>query len=516
MRKKLFGLISLSFLALILGACNSSKPVDGGGDGGDNPPVDPVKTTYTVAFEVEGQRYKTLKVKEGEKITETVADPTKEGFEFVGWYEGSELIDLSTYVVTKNVTFEAHFEEVQDEDVLSVDDVKEDGQKYYLVLGWWETTDMEDDGETPKKTSHLTRDTVRLFYGNVIKYLLATGASEDDIANIQFRNYSTSKVAEMGEKINADGDVDIVIGVGNNINSQAGCSLYEGSNDYKFQTPMGDGTARYVACLASASELGVSTYNWLKNTDAGIKSFLAALTDKEIEDSLGEPEINLTVTFHGDTDVTVLLDDADKTITVPAITIPEGQMFLGFALTQDGEVVLNKSAGDELKYSDFRALLSEGQTTIEFYPVFEDIPVTENYVVIGWYAKESTSGLSQDLMDNYLKILKTYLAGEGVSQDELDTIIFRAYTGNVGPATDEILADGDVDILMGFGSLDNITTTGHIPAANVKESVEFPVLYNGNVKTRYLHRLTATENCIKVMEYLKGAETAEFFNPTAE
>ena len=148
-----------------------------------------------------------------------------------------------------------------------------------------------DPNEPDKVTQNLTKTTVRLFYQNLINYLKASGATDANIANVQFRNYATATVAEMGAKINADADVDLMIGVGKNINTDGGVKLYNESNDYKFQTPMGDGTARYVACLSTATELGVSTYAWLKNTDAGVSSFVRELTEAEIKESL-KPSAN--------------------------------------------------------------------------------------------------------------------------------------------------------------------------------------------------------------------------------
>ena len=181
MKKKTLGLVALLAMSLTLGACGPST--------GPSTPTESSPTTservtrYTVAFEVDGERYRTESVKEGEKITAVIPNPSKEGWKFIGWFEDGVLVDLSTYVVTKNTTFVAQFEEVLAEDVLSVDDVKEEGKDYYMVLAWWEVADPEDP---TKITSSLTKDTVRLFYGNLIKYLVATGATEDNIKNIQF------------------------------------------------------------------------------------------------------------------------------------------------------------------------------------------------------------------------------------------------------------------------------------------------------------------------------------------
>ena len=115
-------------------------------------------------------------------------------------------------------------------------------------------------------------------------------------------------------------------------------------------------------------------------------------------------------------------------------------------------------------------------------------------------------------MDGYEKIIKSYLASEGVSQTDIDSVVVRGYAGNVGPTTGQILTDEDVDIMLGWGSLNNITTTGSIPEEMVKESVEYQITYGGTSKNRYIHRLTETEGCMKLMEYLKSEQSTTYFN----
>ena len=379
MRKKFLGLLTL-LASLTLAGCGQPAQPSQSQQGGQSSTV--VTNRHTVKFENNGERVATEIVKDGEKLTKEQvpsAPRAPEGYEFVGWaIEGDEVVDPTTVEITADITFHAVFQK-EAEGGLSVDDVKEAGKDYYLVLGWWEVNDPDDP---TKVTSHLTKATVRLFYQNVIDYLKAAGATNENIANIQFRNYSTATVAQMGELINADADVDIMIGVGNNINSTAGVSLYDGSNDYKFQTPMGDGTARYVACTSYASELGVSTYTWLKNTDAGIASFVRELTAEEIAQSLVPVDLDFKVTVHGDTDVVTTLHTKDDKVTMPEITVPEDKNFKGFALTSGGEVVLEVTKDATLKYDDLKDLVAEGVKTIDLYPVLEAKPVVAEDLVV--------------------------------------------------------------------------------------------------------------------------------------
>ena len=376
MKKKLLPLVGAMLLALTIGACtakgSSTNPDDGGGS--------EVVTKYTITFYVDGQRYATKKVDEGQHIT-GVTNPTKEGYKFVCWLEDETPVDLETYVVSKDARFDASFE-LDEGDVLSVDDVKEDGKDYYLVMGWWEDTDAEGG------TSGLTKPIVRMFYQNLINYLKATGATDENIANMQFRNYSSVDVATLGEALRADADVDIVVGVGGNINEDpavtgkagANVPLYDSNNDdYKFKTTMGTKNAsRTVACLQYASALGASVYNWLA-TDTGKASFIRELTAQEIEDSIPHA-ISLTVTIHGETNVTTVLENSTDVIDMPTITVPEGMVFTGFATTADAETAeLEVGLNAELTYNDVKALVAEGATTLDLYPVFA---VQENDLVV--------------------------------------------------------------------------------------------------------------------------------------
>ncbi|MGM9813337.1 MAG: InlB B-repeat-containing protein [Candidatus Enteromonas sp.] len=401
---------------------------------GESTSSTPISKRYTVAFEVDGERYKTLSVKEGETITETVADPKKEGYDFDGWYEGDNPVVLAEYVVTKNVTFSARFKE-KTGDVLNVDDVKDATKSYHLVLGWWE---VNDEADPTKVTSGLTKDTVRLFYGNLINYLKKTGSTDENIAAISFRNYSTATVAEMGEKINADGDVDLMIGVGANIFTTAGVEPYVDTTTSKFSTKMGEADKdRYVALIKDARDLAVDVYAWLQ-TDAGKASFVRELTDKEIEDSLAPVTINLTVNVHGDTLATTLLDDETKTVTMPAITVPEGKVFKGFATSEGGEVVLNVAIDATLKYDDLKGLVTDGATTLDLYPVFEDAPVVTDdlvvYVQTGSNLPEAEAKLLEDRFNSTLteeKVSFTFV--------EKDAAGFTA----------DVEADPTVDVVIG-------------------------------------------------------------------
>ena len=65
---------------------------------------------YTVKFVVDGAE-ETVAVKEGEKVTKP-ADPVKEGYEFLGWFAGSEVYDFEK-AVNADLELVAKFEEIK-------------------------------------------------------------------------------------------------------------------------------------------------------------------------------------------------------------------------------------------------------------------------------------------------------------------------------------------------------------------------------------------------------------------
>ena len=452
MKKKLLRFIAASLLALTLGACGAQGGSQGGGgEGGGGETI----TYYNIAFNVNGQRYATARVKNGEKITQTITNPVApDGYRFVGWFEGDTQIDLATYVVTHNATFDAKFEEIHDEDVLPVDDVKEAGHTYYLAFGWWETTATNDDG-TPKHTSNLTPTDVRVIYKNIRSYLTLTGTTAAELENIQFRDYSSVDVATMGAAINADDDVDIMFGVGNNINSTAGVALYNSSNDYKFQAPMGaTSTARYVAATSKATAKGVELYTWLKTTDAGKKALLEELTEAEITASLQPVELNITVTIHGDTDAVTTITAVTDKLTLPTITVPANHSFAGYALTADGEVALEKLLEAEISYEDIKNLIPAGATTLDLYPIFVENTVAEADLVV--YVQ-----LNSGLKDAEARLL-TARFNETLTTE---SVLFNYIEGNADTFTAALGTDTDV-VIGGNNPLKNYTARTEGPLAN--------------------------------------------------
>ena len=211
-----------------------------------------------------------------------------------------------------------------------------------------------------------------------------------------------------------------------------------------------------------------------------------------------------------------------KSPTISEAYIPEDFRFLGWTAYSYSQLDLQDATnfktqyiagGRMVHYMDVKKFAENKTVVLDALIMHkDDIPKDYRYVVVAWYDKPATSGMTGGQINTLNDKLKTYLRGKGVSEADLETIVFRGYSGNVGPTTGQILYDGDVDIMLGWGSLSNITTTGSIPEEMVLQSEAYQVTYEGELKTRYLHRLSATENALTVTEYILSDEARAIFN----
>ena len=85
--KKLISFIFLTICVLLLSGC-FLLPSES-------------KTYHSVTFEVDGDST-SLRIEDGKKV-EKIEDPTKEGYEFIGWYLDDSPYDFSK-AVTKKIT----------------------------------------------------------------------------------------------------------------------------------------------------------------------------------------------------------------------------------------------------------------------------------------------------------------------------------------------------------------------------------------------------------------------------
>lgn len=233
-----------------------------------------------------------------------------------------------------------------------------------------------------------------------------------------------------------------------------------------------------------------------------------------------EEELNVVFLADGDfiESGTVTQFKNIKTPTISDAYVPDGYKFLGWTCYQENELDLENPAnfkkqyirpGAMLHYMDVERFKDNKTVTCTALIMDKnDIPKEYHYSVVAWYDKVATSGLDEKKMEPFIENVKTYLTNEGVSKEDIDTLVFRGYTGNVAASTTAIVNDGDVDIMLGWAS--NISTTGVIPADAVLEDDTFTVP-DVSTPTRYIHRLGDSEGTLKVMEYLKSDEAKAYF-----
>lgn len=186
---------------------------------------------------------------------------------------------------------------------------------------------------------------------------------------------------------------------------------------------------------------------------------------------------------------------------------PDGYQFMGWTLdptfgtagyVYDKESEYTYKPGGIIRYDDVKEFIDG--STVNLNAIFIDIDdLPEPYLVMGWYAKTATSGLTSAIMENLETAMVSYLEKEGVSQDELDTITIRPYSGSVADMGTSINADGDVDILVGVGN--NINSTGGVSI--IEKLGGFTM---GGKDKRYIARLTDKEGAVKVYNWLQTDE----------
>ena len=227
-----------------------------------------VVNSYLVSFYVDGVLYRTAQVKEGETVTNIIDNPTKEGYDFSGWkLEDNTEFNLETTLVTSNLTVNATFtkkvvvEPGKDEITLNVEDTKDPTKEYSIVIGWY--------GKTA--TSGLNVDVMKVFANNLVKYLKAKGVSDEDIKKVSIRRYGdeNTAVAPMGELINADGDCDLLLGVGKNITSTGLVEVVE-----KQEGIVMGGKSRYIARVTDTKQIVKDLYDFIISANEANSMFL--------------------------------------------------------------------------------------------------------------------------------------------------------------------------------------------------------------------------------------------------
>lgn len=125
------------------------------------------------------------------------------------------------------------------------------------------------------------------------------------------------------------------------------------------------------------------------------------------------------------------------------------------------------------------------------------VVVDDGKLVIGWYAKSATSGLDETIIARFEEGLKAHLAANGCAQE----VVIRPYDGDVATVQAAVIADGDVDLMVGMKKF-------------ALEGIEMEVQNDvamGEKTDRRIHRISGEEIAISVFEWLKTEEARSLF-----
>ena len=165
------------------------------------PAPTPVKYNVTFDYATQGKANAVFEVTENEKV-EKPEDPTKEGYDFAGWYLGDDLFDFNT-PITQAITLVAHWtEKVQpqpdeDEIVINFEDHKTDfSATGGVISGIKLTTDKNGGTNNPAYTtaSGEARQSLKLYNKNYLLIELDSSSSHQSFTSIKC--LATSKNAD--------------------------------------------------------------------------------------------------------------------------------------------------------------------------------------------------------------------------------------------------------------------------------------------------------------------------------
>ena len=233
-----------------------------------------------------------------------------------------------------------------------------------------------------------------------------------------------------------------------------------------------------------------------------------------------EDEINVVFMYEGEY---IAHDTVTqfKNIKCPELDeayIPDGYKFFGWTPLDPNTVKATDenfeeeyiSAGSMVHWSDIQEYKNNSTVILNALMIDKaEIPQVYHYVVIAWYNKPATSGLDENNMATFENSLKTHLRSNGVSEEDINTIVVRGYTGNVGTSCGQIMKDEDVDIMFGWSSVNNVVNVGGMKETMLLDQVlDFQV---GTEHTRSIFRLTEKETAVSVFDWMKSDACRNLF-----
>lgn len=384
-------------------------------------------TTVKLAYEANIQPEASIEitiVSDGNESKVTVYEtgaaidaPVKSGYKFVGWAvvaDGEIVFEVGTAVSMYDLQ---DYRDANGEIRLyAIYEVRVANEG--LIIGIWNRyVNAEEVGA----------DTAQKIEAAYRAYMTENNLTFD----VEFRVYSESAVADFGAAVNKDGDVDVILGAGANIQSSGGVAYiaraymtYEGL------------TGRY-AVLLTDTERALNFYAYITG--------------------LSNEEANITFVV-GETSTTATANNLlGIKANAPEVTVEEGFELLGWATSADAtEAMITASS---IAYADVKDLLVDGAVTL--YPVIVQKLEEDTTLKISVWTKGGSWVTAAEL-DAIKTGFNNYLVSLGYDLSKL-TIEFVETTTDGNKVADlgaAVNTAGDFDIIFGCGN--NVDSTGGV------------------------------------------------------
>ena len=415
----------------------------------------PEETIDVVLFKADGTQLEVVTVAETGKA---VAGPVVKGYKFLGWAteQGGEVVfaagsAISLYDV---VDFADNYGTIKLYAVMEVRQANEG-----LIVAVWS-----------RYIDQTNSDAIKAAFE---QYLLGLNKSY----SIEFRAYPSPEfnaVADFCAGVNADGDIDVIIGAGNTVNASNGI-------DYIARTKMiTEGYTDRQAALLTDTERAMEFFGWITG--------------------LGTGSAEITFSVNGETTVVTISELLGEKATAPQVTAEEGYEFKGWATTENA--VEAQVTGSSIAYSAVKDLLVDGKVTL--YPVFEQVvqePQGDTTLKISVWTKGG-SWITETELNAVKAGFIAYLEAQGIDVSTLTITYVETSTSKVADLGAEVNAAGDYDFIIGCGA--NVTTGGGVVTIDKQE-----MLTSVFAAGRYVAILTNNTLAVHMYDYFTSINQEE-------
>ena len=213
---------------------------------------------------------------------------------------------------------------------------------------------------------------------------------------------------------------------------------------------------------------------------------------------INEKEVSVDFSYNGEVvatkTVSIFTNQLVPSETKAGITVDIGYKFLGWSTDPEwtfDQAETNPLIRNVVHRKDVEKNIVNGRATL-YAIIYKKSLIPKADLVVGWYAKTSTSGLNADRVDaarqafyTYLsansELIADYLSETGKTVETLD-IVYRSYEGDVASMGSEINADGDVDVVLGVGNNINSTAGVKIVEKTNKRTDGEDIVMGGKVR----------------------------------